>query len=196
VAGCLSFMSAAFRQLEIPIPVPDDYPAALAEHLHRPIRQATAGELRDSLRFGGRPVFAKPRLDRKKFTGQVFSYGDERNLQKLYRSFELWCSPPVKFVSELRVFVVNGEIVGMRHYDGDTSVSPDMHVIEDCVTATGSRLAGYAFDVGVLESGVTALVEFNEEFSIGGYGLTAGPLVDVLFARWTQLRSESPVSAV
>ena len=68
------------------------------------------------------------------------------------------------------------------------TATPDPSVIETCVQAL-RHLAGYAFDVGILDDGRTAVVEVNEGFSLGTYGVEPTAIADALIARWQQLAS-------
>jgi hypothetical protein len=93
-------------------------------------------------------------------------------------------------MSEYRVFVLHGKIVGMRPYAGDAAMLPEESVITEAVStweASGRAYAAYAIDFGVLKSGVTALVELNDGFSIGSYGLDRAIYTDFIIARWQEL---------
>jgi hypothetical protein len=85
----------------------------------------------------------------------------------------------------------SSSLAGWSWRGGTTTVEPDQHVVGDCIGQMGSRMAGYALDVGVLDSGQTAVVEVTEGFSLGGYGASPAAMVDVLIARWTQLIQEA-----
>lgn len=47
--------------------------------------------------------------------------------------------------------------------------------------------AAFAIDFGVLTDGQTALVELNDGFSIGTYGLSGELYADFTAARWAEL---------
>jgi ATP-grasp domain, R2K clade family 2 len=184
--GGLPFIRAALRQLSVEMPAVDDYPASLSDHMHRTVWPSTIGQLRGALERGS-PLFAKPRLKRKRFVAQVFAEGDELPLVSLPSGLAVWCGEPVVWRSEFRVFVVNGVELDRRNYDGDPLVEPDGLVVGQCIALMGLQMAGYALDIGVLDSGQTAVVEVNEGFSLGGYGVSPTVMADVLIARWTQL---------
>ncbi|MEM8604121.1 MAG: ATP-grasp domain-containing protein, partial [Cyanobacteria bacterium P01_H01_bin.121] len=54
----------------------------------------------------------------------------------------------------------------------------------------GDSYAGYAIDFGVLTSGQTALVEMNDGFAVGAYGIDSRNYTDMIWARWEQLLSQ------
>jgi hypothetical protein len=186
-AGGLSFMAAAFRQLGVAIPLPADYPPEVAEFMRRDIWPSTVGQARAAFDSGSAPMFVKPRFSRKRFTGRVFTSGTDWPLCNLSRHLEIWCSTPVTFLSEHRIFVVNGAVRAIRLYDGSHEITPDLATVAAIASALSARMAGFAFDVGVLDDGTTALVEVNEGFSVGGYGVDAEVLVDVFLARWVEI---------
>ena len=47
----------------------------------------------------------------------------------------------------------------------------------------------YVLDVGILYNGNTTLVEFNDFYSIGNYGLFPEIYAEMLVQRWTELKS-------
>jgi hypothetical protein len=191
VAGTIPIVHEALRQLEIPLPEPDDYPDCLAAYLHRRIWTDTVRGVIERVYADGEPFFAKPRGRLKRFTGHVFaSPSDLAYLEGASRKTPVLCSSVVEWVSERRVFVLQGEIVGIRLYAGDTAVAPDEKVVAEAVSlweASGRAHAAYAIDFGVLKSGVTALVELNDGFSIGSYGLDRAVYADFTLARWQEL---------
>lgn len=73
VVGDMSCILGALKQLAIPEPKPNDYPASLSEFLHRQIWRSTLGKLELELQNGScPPTFAKPATRRKRFTGCAF----------------------------------------------------------------------------------------------------------------------------
>ena len=93
----------------------------------------------------------------------------------------------VLFDSEWRVFVVNGEIIGLSHYQGDHFVYPDSTTIKSAISEFKSAPAGYGIDFGVLSNGQTVLVEANDGYSLGSYSLNSVDYTRLLEARWAEL---------
>ena len=46
----------------------------------------------------------------------------------------------------------------------------------------------YCLDVGVLDTGKTALIEINDAFSCGSYSMSAETYGDLLTTRWNELK--------
>jgi ATP-grasp domain, R2K clade family 2 len=195
VMGDMPCIFGALKQLAIPEPPPNDYPASLSEFLHRRVWRSTLGKLELSLRQGScRSIFAKPATRCKRFTGCVFD--DEYDLFRVNGVScheELLCAEVVTWLSEYRVYVVNSEIRSVDWYAGDREVTIDLQQVERAIKAldtAGESYAGYALDFGVLASGETALVEMNDGFAIGAYRINSKNYTDLLWARWAELLAQ------
>ena len=96
----------------------------------------------------------------------------------------------MRWRSEFRAYVIGARTVALDHYDGDPDLRPCERVIAEAVRAyydSGEAPAGYGIDFGVLDDGSTALVEANDGYALGAYGIAADLYADVLLARWAQL---------
>lgn len=101
--------------------------------------------------------------------------------------------------SEHRYYVLEGKILGHARYDSgpDEWPDPDQEQVEKMVeilsNITNTPVA-YALDVGVLDNGSTALVEFNDAWAIGLYrgAISAEQYALFLQHRWNQLFKEKP----
>ena len=97
------------------------------------------------------------------------------------------CADIVRFRSEYRCFVANGDLLGVRHYKGDPLVFPDPFVVRRILSAHANAPSGYALDVGVTEDGQTCVVEINDGYASGAYGLPPTLYARVIEARWEDL---------
>lgn len=133
------------------------------------------------------PVFVKPVRD-KAFVGFVLrKETDVPRLRDTRRDEPVLCSEIVDFRREWRVFVRYGNIVDVRPYSGDWHYQYDPDVIEQAVAHYKSDPAGYAMDFGVTEDGRTLLVEVNDGFALGSYGIDPVEYAKLLSARWCEL---------
>jgi hypothetical protein len=123
--------------------------------------------------MGGKKLFIKP-VDIKLFTGLVLDgciYSCLENLPgdtkvMAYKPFE----SPIE--SEWRVYVHNNKIVDSRNYSGDFKVSPDYSYVESVIVDNKNSFpVAYTTDIGILENGENVVIEFNDMWAIGNYGL-------------------------
>jgi hypothetical protein len=196
VAGHIPVVLAAFRQLGIEPPQPQDYPACLRPFLQRRVWLSTVGEVVRVLHEEqSPPFFAKPLYRHKRFHGAVIaSWDDLRALGGVSNQTQVACSEIVSWKAEYRTYVTGGRVVGVRHYAGDPAVAIDERVVEAAVetfTQSGRAPAGYGIDFGVLSTGETALVEVNDGYALGSYGLDDGLYTDLILARWCELTEVS-----
>jgi hypothetical protein len=186
VVGYIEDVNLALFQLGIEPPAEINYPDELASFLGRKIWRSQVNYIAKHPELWN--VFIKPAHRSKKFTGRVvtsakdlISCGDESE------DTEIWCSEPVKFLAEWRCFVRYGEILGVKSYYGDWRQHFDPQVIENAIATYHSAPAGYAADFGVTDAGETLLIEINDGYSIGSYGLFPADYARLLASRWAQM---------
>ncbi|WP_118972863.1 ATP-grasp domain-containing protein [Taibaiella koreensis] len=184
--GSIQYMQDALEHLGLSLPADISYPASLRHYLGRSLSSSTIDEISNDP--GQWPVFVKPRNERKKFTGRVIrSFSDLRGGGDQENNTPVWVSGPVVFLREWRVFVRYGRILDIRPYKGSYRFHYDPTVIENAVRDFVDAPAAYAMDFGVTDQGRTLLVEVNEGFSIGAYGLFYTDYARLLATRWAQL---------
>jgi hypothetical protein len=190
ICGDMDAMHGAMKQLGIEPPVPNDFPTSLARYFRRKVWRSSIRALEHALEEG-REIFAKPAGRRKRFTGRVFtSPADRYYLSGTSAQEPLWCSEVVRWISEFRVYVIHGEVVSINPYQGDASESLCESTLRDAIeafTGSGEAPAAYGIDFGVLDTGETALVEANDGYSLGAYGIDAESYTRLLFTRWEEL---------
>lgn len=202
VHGGVAAISRALARMGVPLPPPDDYPHCLRCQLHRRIWTSSVGELlRHFDGSGGTSsggglgaVFVKPLDRRKRFTGFVVAQPDDLASHGLTRRAErLLCASVVRWLTEWRVYVAEGEVLACCNYAGDPALRVEPTVVQEGVAARSAAPgcpAGYALDYGVLDDAgrTTALVEFNDGFGLGAYpGVSAAQYTRLVMSRWQQL---------
>ena len=100
-------------------------------------------------------------------------------------------SEVVDFVSEYRGYVIKHELKGLKHYNGDFRFFPDVKTIEKAVEDYKSGPAGYSIDFGVTSDGRTLLIECNDGWSLGNYGLDHSMYTNLLTSRWLELMKDA-----
>jgi len=192
VAGYISEIQTALHQLKREWTGVDGYPESLRHLLHRRISVSSVGQIIHNLHNElMEPLFVKPKGRIKRFTGTVFaSPSDIVYMEGASAKMPVYCSEVVRWLSEYRIFVMYGRIVGIQHYAGDPAHVLDERVVAEAVQTyqgSGEAPAGYGIDFGVLNSGQTALIEVNDGFSLGSYGLDRSVYTDLTIARWCEL---------
>jgi hypothetical protein len=191
VAGGVPVVEDALTALGVAIPPADNLPACLARYRGRRVWTSTWGELRTRYGRTGppEPLWVKS-LRRNKGAPSIAVYhaDDIAGASGLPDSHEVLVSEYVTFASEWRCFVCRGKILDLCRYQGEVFRYPDPQVVQGAVR-DHSRVspAGYGIDFGVLIDGKTVLVEVNDGYSLGPYGLESVEYAELLEARWLQL---------
>ncbi|WP_201984922.1 ATP-grasp domain-containing protein [Hymenobacter rubidus] len=187
VVGHIAAVRASLRSLGFDIPAELGYPAALLPFLGRRLWQSTINTVAANPESW--PVFVKPILDTKKFTGVlVRRIGDLIGCGDQYEDTPIWCAEPIELVAEWRCFVRYGQILDVRPYRGDWRAHFDPAVVELALAAyLPEAPAAFALDIGRTAKGQTVVVEVNEGYALGAYGLTSLAYAKFLSARWAEL---------
>lgn len=174
------------RLLDFGITTPDmDYPKELEGYLGRKIWTSQINYVNAHPELW--PLFVKPIQD-KKFTGVIVnSPTDLIGCGSCYDNAEVLCSEIVNLQAEWRVFVRYGKILDVRPYKGGWKAHYNPEIIENAVKDFTSAPAGYAIDFGVTDKGETILIEVNDGYSLGAYGLFNIDYAKLLSARWAEL---------
>jgi hypothetical protein len=184
VVGYITHVKQALRKLDIVPPTEIDYPEELNEYFGRKLWKSTLHTVYNDETMW--PVFVKPVLG-KQFNGTLVE--SLTNLVGLgaQEDREIWCSEPVKFVSEYRCFVRYGKVLDARRYKGSFKHIPDFNVIERCIEDFKGQPAAYTLDFGITEDGRSLLIEVNDGFACGCYGLHSIDYAKFMSARWHQM---------
>ena len=185
VVGYISTIKRALIQLGIEPPLELDYPEELSHYYGRKIWKSNIDYI--SIHPELYPVFIKP-IKGKQFDGRlVSSFKDLIGTGKKDYSPEIWCAEPVNFISEYRCFIRYGKIGDMRRYKGDWKIYPNINIIESCLKDFIKQPAGFSMDFGITDDGRTLLIEINDGFSLGSYGLFYIDYAKLISARWYEM---------
>ena len=195
VHGRIASVKQALLRIGVSPPAALRLPPVLYAFYGRAIQEGTLGDIRaiiarDELK---EPVFIKPSEEQKLFTGYV-----AREYRDLLRSIECEDATPiqmqevVEFVSEWRVFVLDGDILNASHYRGDPLVFPDAATITQFVSFWKEAPCAFSADFGIVRRGepyaeTSLLVEVNDAFALGAYGLNSVAYARMIEARWREM---------
>lgn len=162
-----------------------DYPTELENYFGRKI---WAGNISDLLQ--GKieyPVFVKP-MEGKLFSG-CLALSDKDLIGKAApgTDFPVYYSEPLKIETEFRCYIRYNQILDIKRYKGTLNTFYNYDTICSAVKDYTTAPAAYAMDFGVTDSGATILVEVNDGYSLGNYGLDSLLYAKLLSARWAEL---------
>jgi hypothetical protein len=143
----------------------------------------------------GESWFVKP-VHAKLFTGMVFdlksisqlSVHSGETLVLINRPFES------SIVSETRCYIHRDKIVDARNYAADFRKMPDWKWVGETVNSLRNKPIAFTIDVAVLENGKSVVVELNDMWAIGNYGIDNSQYYTLLSDRYFQI--VNPISVV
>ncbi len=189
IVGTMDDVEVALDKMGIHL-IPLDYPEDLSSFLGRKIWKSTLFSI--TSHADSWHVFVKPIWDVKRFSGTVLDKSED--LIKLGGGLEdipVWCSEKVNFLSEWRLWVLNGEIIGLNPYAGRWDLFPNVEIMKQAVAAFQHAPCGYALDFGVTDDGRTLLVEASDGYVLRSFGLAPEKYASLLFARWQEITKDA-----
>ena len=199
VIGNIKETSEFFKRLKIEVPKALNAFELLKDSglIKRNYYQTTLKEFYNN---GKGPKFIKPLNNHKAFASGVIKnikslpillsdYKDDWNI-------EILVSDVIDVQSEYRIFVNNlkydslHKIIGMKHYLGDEFLIPNKdYVLKviDYLSTIKDLPCCYTLDVGILADGSTQVIELNDAWSIGSYGLNGEEYLEFILHRWIDI---------
>lgn len=120
----------------------------------------------------GQSIFIKP-FDIKLFTGfildqmvhtSISDVSDDTNVMV----YDVFSS---KIKSEFRCYIHNNRVVDVRNYSGDLFCCPNEEYLKGIIDINKDFPISYTIDIGVLENGDNVVIEYNDMWAIGNYGI-------------------------
>lgn len=165
-------------------------PYSLTSFTKRNLFYMTMGEFKE--KFNNQslfPIFIKPNGQAKKFSSGVIE--NYNNVNLLFHDVDdnepVMLSNVVNIVSEYRCYVIENKLVGIKHYLGDFKIFPNVDFIEETIKNYENQPIGYTIDFGVTDQNETILIEVNDGWSIGNYGLRDKIYAKLLLKRWIEI---------
>lgn len=187
VCGYISIIRRVFDRLNVPQPDIVDIPKELYSFCGRDIRHGTLQEIH-KMDMNIQPVFIKPQKIQKAFTGHVVNcFRDLIKTSSFPMEMPIQISQPVNFISEYRGFVLRKKLIGLSHYKGDFTIIPNAKIISQAIEAYVSQPIAYSIDFGITDDNKSLLVEVNDAFALGNYGLNSYLYSDMIQARWDEI---------
>lgn len=136
------------------------------------------------------PCFIKPATEIKAFTGLIVNNEREVRLYTNNYDGQLSVQEIVEFESEYRVYVNRDRgILGIKHYLGDPYLVPQKDFVDEIVKSAKENLKenSYTLDIGIDKNSKNYLIEINDGWAIGNYGLPPDKYYSFIKNRWLQL---------
>jgi len=163
--GSVEFMTEVFDRV--------NKSPKLPRNSNNPFVFMTLGEARENVKYGNR-IFIKP-VQLKLFTGMVLDNSGYNCLAGIpddttvmvYDVFE------EDILSEWRIYVNRYEIEDARNYAGSPLLTPDYKMIQKEIDENREQgfPCAYTIDVAKFETLPDTIIEFNDMWAIGNYGV-------------------------
>lgn len=179
------------------VPYIPDYPENMKMFLGRNIWRDTIDSIASNEEKWSAGYFVKPVRD-KAFAGKIIaSISDLRGCGNGTDNYEVIVSEPLDILAEWRGFILYDKLIDLRPYglmlDRERQ-SYLYHYDENVVTKMleafkqwKNRPASCSMDICYTGDGRTLLVEFNDAYALGNYGLSSIAYAKLISARWAQL---------
>lgn len=179
------------------VPHIPDYPDALKSFLGRKIWKDTINSISCNEKKWSAGYFVKPTRS-KVFTGKIIScLTDLVGCGNHSEDYEVLVSEPLDICAEWRCFITYDKLIDVRPYGmliDRTRKSYMYHYDADVLTSMmqafvnwEERPAACSMDICVTKDGRTLLVELNDAYALGCYGLPGIYYAKLISARWSQL---------
>ena len=175
--GSVEFMTEVFNRVG---KFPDKLPNNDREKF------ATLGEVRQRIE-NGEKLFVKPKQI-KLFTGAVFDEYFINTLREYSDQLEVIIDEPFSsdILSEWRIYIKEGNIVDSRNYSGDVNLIYDIDRVNQTLESFKDIAICFTLDFAVLEN-ETKLIEINDMWAIGNYGIPNDRYVSMLRRRYFEI---------
>lgn len=163
-----------------------DYPNFLFEQnlLSRKIDVSTVDLFKRD--YAGEKCFVKP-VKTKSFDGLPIHSKEHLKFLDSVPDQCVYVSEHIDIISEWRCYVQNSKLIHTSNYSGDFKIAPDYRYVEKLIELYTDSPCCYTIDVCITKDGITDVVEFNDFWAIGSYGLNAEVYANMLKQRYLEI---------
>lgn len=174
-----------------------DYPDNFERFLGRKIWTDTIDSFSSDESKWGAGYFVKP-VRSKAFTGKIISsINDLIGCGSCYENYEVLVSEGLNIKAEWRCFILYDEIIDVRPYG--VLLDPrrksylyhyDEQILQEMLEEfkkIENRPTACSMDICLTTEGKTLLIEFNDAYALGHYGLAPILYAKFISARWSQI---------
>ena len=177
--GSVEFMSMVFKMIDKNPRIPRN---SNREEIIMGLKEA-----RDLVE-AGKSWFIKP-VQNKLFTGMVFDKMTISSLKDLSENTNVILAYPFKskILSEWRCYVHYNQIIDIRNYSGNIWIMPNKDYAESVIKSNRDFPDAYVMDIGILETNENVVIEFNDMWAIGSYGVPNDLYLRLLSDRYFEI---------
>lgn len=162
------------------------------QYLGRPVKLIDSKELLSTYTKENYPIFAKPYDKIKAFDGTILTSDFDAHIVLQRVDCMLAVQPVMDILSEYRMYIHNRKILAVKSYLGDPLVFPDKTVLKEVAEYAFGFLPyrSFCLDFAIIQENgwtKTVLLEPNDAWAIGNYGLEPYLYVNFLKDRWLQI---------
>lgn len=183
--GSVEFMREVFKRVDrIPEPILNS---------DRDPFVTTLFEVRKTVELG-RNVFVKP-IQQKLFSGLLVDKYSISSLKDFPDDLLVNTYLPIEnIVSEWRVYIFRDRLMDSKNYSGNFRISINYDYVEHKIKELKHKLPiAYVMDVGVDKNGEHYIIEFNDMYAIGNYGIDNTVYLNMLRDRYFEIiRNQLP----
>ncbi len=179
--GSTEFMKEVFKRIEL-----ND--VRLPMNSNRICEIITLDEAHNIVK-SGRNIFIKP-IEIKLFTGFVLDDFQYTCLNNLPGDTKVMSYEPFKEVieSEWRIYIHNNKMIDSRNYAGEFIINPDYKYVNEVIKNNRNIFpCAYTIDIGILKSGENVVIEYNDMWAIGNYGIPNDLYLKLLRDRYFEI---------
>jgi len=170
-------------------PNPIDFPESVinSKLLGREVATMKLNDFVDAFKRTKKPMFVKP-VQTKLFDGILISKEEHLSYLNLENCDVMVCEP-LEILSEHRVYIHNKKAIYSCNYSGDFRINPDFDYVDKLIEAYKDQPVAYTIDVAILSDGSMTVIEFNDFWAIGSYGLHSIDYAKMLLDRYCEICS-------
>ncbi len=190
VSGGVGTILEALERANRPQPEMLDLPDCLKPWIGRDYWTSTLAEVRQKVesKHNTKPTHVKPLFDHKRFKGTVFTeFRDLIPSAAVDGETPVLVQEVVEFVSEWRAYIFRGRIIHVAHYMEDPIIFPDPAKMQAALDAFENCPVACGMDWGITAEGETLLVEVNDGYALGNYGVRGYIYTAMIEARWREI---------
>jgi len=184
--GSIDGMSMLFKNIG-KYPKPIDFPESIIDSglLNRQIVTMKLNDFVDGFKRTQKPMFIKP-VQTKLFDGALISKDEHLSYLRMENCDVFVCNP-IDILSEHRVYVHNKKAIYSCNYSGDFRISPNFEYVDKLIEGYRDQPCSYTIDVAILKDGSMTVIEFNDFWAIGSYGLYCVDYAQMLLDRYCEI---------